>query len=185
MVATCSTTSDRRRYAAGQIAGGLVGGIMLGSLVAVVGVALPNVVRVSLGVGVGLVAIVVTLAGMNPRGYWLSSRRQVPERWCRLVPPGRLGLGFGALLGAGLATPTPIMAPQLLLAVGLITGNVAACVAGGAVYGVVRAIAPIGTATLGVSTQRAHLTVDKTFRAARYVTALLGVATLLLALGGA
>jgi hypothetical protein len=180
MVATCSTTRDKRRYVLGQLGGGIAGGLVLGSVSATVVLTVPTAAAQTLGVGMGIGGVVATIAGFNPRRLLLSAKKQVPERWCRMLPPGSLGFGFGLLLGTGVATPTPIMAPQILLAATLVADDVRVCVVAGCLYGFTRAAIPIGVVVLGITSPRARAAVDKTFAAVRVFTAVVGIAVMVL-----
>jgi hypothetical protein len=122
--------------------GSLAGGLAVGGLAAALGSALPDAVRTSrwtlaVVAGLLLVGLVVDWRDAPSVPSW---RRQVDEQWLGRYRGWVYGVGFGAQLGFGLVTiitSTPTYAAVLLAS---LTGHLAAGLAVGATFGVVRAL---------------------------------------------
>jgi hypothetical protein len=86
---------------------------------------------------IGGAAVVALALALKPGPLTLGRQRQVPRRWARTMPPSRLYLLWGMLLGCGVATPILNTAFLLLLGAELTAGIALAAVAG-AIYGGLR-----------------------------------------------
>jgi cytochrome c biogenesis protein CcdA len=126
-------------------------------------------------VGVGLVLGAVVDLGPRPVP---GPRRQVDERWLDRYRGWVYGVGYGAQLGAGLATVVTSAATYVALMAAFLTADPGrgALVVG--VYGVIRGLTPLATAT--VTTPDRLLAFHMRLQRARRGVALL--ATVLLAL---
>jgi hypothetical protein len=89
-----------------------------------------------------LIVLAVTVSfDASPLGRWLpTSRRQVNEDWLGRYRGWVYGLGFGAQLGAGIATIVTSAAVYAALVVALLTGSARAGLIIGACGGMVRAL---------------------------------------------
>jgi len=127
-------------YIAGSVSAGAAIGAVLGGLgAAVAGVVDPSRTVVALALGV-LCALGVVL-DLRLLGLRLPTvRRQVDENWLSAYRGWVVGVGFGAQLGLGVVTIVTTSAVYVMLALAALTGSVAAGLAIGAVFGLVRAL---------------------------------------------
>jgi hypothetical protein len=157
MVATgfAACGHDRRRLAAydlGQLIGGVIGGALVGVLLGSLAVALSADAR-AVAILTGSAALALAAVFLVPRARVYSPRlsrsRQVPQRWARW-PASKAGAMYGAVLGTGFATRTPVPWPQLLAIASLASGSLVAATAGWLTYGGTRALGPVVARRLGV-----------------------------------
>ncbi len=124
------------------VAGATLGGIVLGALLGVIGLAVAALVpaggRLLVVLAVAAAAAVVDVAGRP--GLLPSWRRQVDERWMDGFRPWVYGFGWGAQLGTGVLTIVNSAATYLLLALAVLVGSPAAAVALVATFGAVRGL---------------------------------------------
>lgn len=132
--------------------GHLLGGALLGGVMALVGAAVALVAgTVGTTVQVVVVAVAALLAaGFDLSGRTLPGRRQVDETWLTTYRGWVYGLGFGVQLGLGFVT---VVNTALFLAVvvaGIVVGagsaGALAAIAVGVGYGAVRAVLAIANA---------------------------------------
>jgi hypothetical protein len=172
-------------FTLGSVAGGAALGWLLariGALVAVTALPAPAVLAAA-----AFAAVVGFLADL---GLWHlpTVRRQVNEDWLDAFRSWVVGIGFGAQLGAGLATIVTTAAVHLVFTVALLAGDVRAGLAIGAVFGLARALplvaareatGPAGLAALHAGVERMAPFAN------RLTTALLAVAALAFAAASA
>lgn len=128
------------------VLGSTLGGLALGAL----GSAMAAVVRLG-GAGVGstacLLAAAACLLGAALLDACLSGKRaighhrQVNERWLDHFRPWVYGAGFGAQIGAGLATYVMTAAVYLVVVLGALTAQPAVALGLGGAFGLVRGLA--------------------------------------------
>lgn len=130
------------------VLGSLLGGIAIGALVGGFGWVSGQAYQATFGspinqsVALGLVAlsgIVALIFEMSGKAI-PSLRRQVNEDWLSEFRGWVYGMGFGIQLGAGVATYITSAAILVWLAAMFITSSLAASVAIGAVFGLVRGL---------------------------------------------
>lgn len=149
MLSSISPLGERTRGSrwwlttAAYLIGSLAGGLALGAVSAIIGLALPTHVRTSASALV-LVALLL-LAGLAfdlgvLRRAVPSWRRQVDEQWLTRYRGWVYGIGFGAQLGFGLVTIITSATTYAVVLLAALTGNWGAALAIGAVFGVVRAL---------------------------------------------
>jgi hypothetical protein len=160
--------------------GGAVAGAIIGAALAAAGTAVSLDDRQRTGM-LGLV-IAVGLAVdllISPRPF-LPRRRQVDERWLRLRG-WVYGLGFGAQLGAGVATVVTTSTVYVMMVAALLAPTVRQGMAIGLVFGTIRGLAPILTVRITTTAQlaRFHRRFLRLDRPTRFVTSVvqLGLAT--------
>ncbi|QGN58632.1 hypothetical protein [Nostocoides sp. HKS02] len=122
--------------------GSLGGGLTLGALASLAGSALPSTVRTSRwALAVVAVLLLVGLAfelrGSRSLPSW---RRQVDEQWLTRYRGWVYGLGFGTQLGFGLVTIITSATTYAVALLALLTSHLAAGLAIGGTFGVVRAL---------------------------------------------
>lgn len=150
MLSTITPIGERGRgnrfavTAAWFIAGGVAGGLCLGSLGAVLAVAVGS--GHLRPVTVGSLAAAATFAGAvfdaGPGGLRLPvHRRQVNERWLDRFRSGVYGFGFGWQIGSGLATYIMTAGVYLVLVLGALSGDPWAALSMGVALGSVRGLA--------------------------------------------
>jgi MFS family permease len=164
--------------------GGAGAGAIIGAALAAAGTALSLDDRQSTGM-LGLV-IAVGLAVdllISPRPL-LPRRRQVDERWLRLRG-WVYGLGFGAQLGAGVATVVTTSTVYVMMVAALLAPTVRQGMAIGLVFGTVRGLAPILTVRITTTAQlaRFHRRFLRLDRPTRFVTWVVQVALATCAVG--
>jgi hypothetical protein len=185
--------------------GSVAGGAALGGLLALAGLLLATVARPPAPVVLGAAALAAAagfVADLGPGGPGGSGgrgrfalptvRRQVNEDWLDTYRGWVVGVGFGAQLGAGLATIVTSAAVHLVFVLALLAGSVqtpAAPWAGlalGALFGLARALPLLaaGTATGPAGLAALHRRLGRLAPTAHRLTiALLALAAL--ALGAA
>ena len=182
--------------------GSVAGGAALGGLFALAGLLLATVARPPAPVVLGVAALaaaagfVTDLRTVGPGGRGRFARptvrRQVNEDWLDTYRGWVVGVGFGAQLGAGLATIVTSAAVHLVFVLALLAGSVqtpAAPWAGlalGALFGLARALPLLaaGTATGPAGLAALHRRLERLAPTAHRLTiALLALAAL--ALGAA
>lgn len=120
------------------VLGAALGGLLLGTgtaVLALVGAGLP-----APGVLAATAALVCLAADLRLLPLPVHPR-QVDETWLRTYRPWVYGVGFGAQIGAGLATYVMTAATYLLVALAALTGSPAVALGCGLVFGVVRGLA--------------------------------------------
>jgi hypothetical protein len=182
MVTACSVTPSKPRFAWGHITGGAVGGLFLGCVSAGLAFVLERVssgwlLETVLPVAGTLLALQV-MVGPDPRRFRLSARRQVPQQWSTRLRPAAVGWWYGMLLGLGLATPTPVMMPQLAALTAVASLSPPLCVIAGTMYGVARSLPPVILAVTRVHASTATRFVDRSFQPVRLLSGSLGLAVL-------
>jgi hypothetical protein len=189
MVATCVATSrsrdsgapNCRSFALGHLAGGTLGGITVGAVLGVLALASSELkgsrpfVVAAATIFAGLILLDVVGVRWPALRRHLSRRRQVPQTWGIRLRPRVLGFAYGSMLGTGIGTPTPIMAPQLLLVLGFLSGSFAACVVAWSLYGFARSVAPVVLARGPARLPQVHGVVDRSFRMVRIASFLVGI----------
>lgn len=124
------------------LVGHLVGGLVLGTVLAGIGALLRAVVGPPDGptalVAVAGLAVVGALVDVT--GWRLPGTRQVDERWLTTYRGWVYGLGFGVQLGFGLVTVVNTALLPAVLVAGVAVGGPGALVIGG-VYGLTRGLA--------------------------------------------
>ena len=137
-------------------------------------------------------SIAATLLGMAfvdatvrrvPSRCRLARNSQVPQGWAAQRSRRSLGLSFGALLGMGFATKTPIMAPQVLVAAILLSGAPVAA-ASFVAFGATRSLAAIVVQRRHISPEALLVAVDRTFPAVRCSVAVSAIAVAVAAVVG-
>ena len=126
------------RYAvtlSAYVLGCLLGGATTGTLLGLVGSALPTLPVLLLAGIACLAACLADVAGWMPLG-----RRQVDEDWLTRYRGWVYGFGFGYQLGLGVVTIVTSAATVAVLALALLTQSAAAGLAVGLVFGGVRAV---------------------------------------------
>jgi len=131
-------------------AGALVGGAATFGLLALAGAALGAGGPVA--VGVAAVVAMAAAAG-EARGARIvpQVRRQVPERWRRVLPVPVAAAGYGVLLGLGFTTFVLSFAVWALAGIGVALGDPALGVALGLAFGAGRALPVIAFAPAGAA----------------------------------
>ncbi len=131
-----------RRTATAFAVGSVVGGLLVGSLLGVVGSAVRALTPLSDDVSL----IVVCLVGIVAIGFDLTDRalpsvhRQVNEDWLAEFRGWVYGFGFGVQLGAGVATYITSAAVLLWLATMVLSGSVLGSVLIGGTFGLTRGL---------------------------------------------
>jgi predicted lipid-binding transport protein (Tim44 family) len=122
--------------------GSLAGGLALGALAATLGGLVPATVRASRWTLVVVAALLVVGLVVDLRNHRSvpSWRRQVDEQWLTRYRGWVYGVGFGAQLGFGLVTIITSTTTYAAVLLAGLTGNLAAGLAIGATFGVVRAL---------------------------------------------
>jgi hypothetical protein len=132
-----------RTTASWFVAGALVGGAILGIVVAALAMGVramslstTEIATIALG---GSMAAALSDIGRS-RFRLPIHRRQVNERWLDQFRPWVYGAGFGAQIGAGLATYIVTTAVYLMILLAALTGNPWLAVGAGALFGLVRGL---------------------------------------------
>lgn len=127
--------------------GHLIGGALLGGLLAGLGFALQALTGPpDTGVRIVVVALAALVgAAVDLSGRTLPGRRQVDETWLTTYRGWVYGFGFGVQLGLGFVTVVNTALFGAVVAAGLVVGPLAA-VAIGVGYGAVRAVLAIANA---------------------------------------
>ena len=174
MLSTITPFDERskgHRYAATSawfVLGASLGGLMLGSVIAVLAVATRSAGPSALTVGTfGLVAaLVVLVSDAGLAGVRLPvHHRQVNERWLDAYRPWVYGTGFGFQIGTGVATYVTTAAVYLMVVLGALTGRPEVALAVGVAFGLVRGLAV--TLTRNVTSPTALLVFHQRFAALR------------------
>lgn len=122
-------------YLVGSTAGGALAG---GALAAAVAALLP---APSTGVALGILAAVAAVGLMADRSRRLPTwHRQVDERWLTTYRGWVYGAGFGAQLGAGVATLVPASITYVVLAAAALSGSAGRGAVVGGLFGLARAL---------------------------------------------
>jgi hypothetical protein len=131
-----------RRTATAFAVGSAVGGILVGSLVGLVGFAIRAVLSISQETSLVAVCVVGIVAlGFDLTGRALPSvHRQVNEDWLSEFRGWVYGFGFGVQLGAGVATYITSAAVLLWLSTIMLSGSLAGSVLIGATFGLTRGL---------------------------------------------
>jgi len=143
------------RTAGWFIAGATLGGFTLG-LVMAIGAALLGALGVTATAALSLAALLALAAAAIDAGVfgggppWL--RRQVDEAWLSQYRPWVYAGGFGWQIGAGVTTYVMTAAVPLLILMGALTGNPAAALALGVLFGLARGCAVLLGARIRTST---------------------------------
>jgi hypothetical protein len=184
-----------RRWAATVVAfiiGSVAGGAALGGLSALAGALLAGLVEPAAPVVLVAAALAAAggfLADLLPGRLPVPTvRRQVNEDWLETYRGWVVGVGFGAQLGAGLATIVTTAAVHLVFALALLTGNVRAGLALGGLFGLARALPLLAAASATGPARLAemHGRLERLAPVAHRLTvALLGLAALCLGLTAA
>jgi MFS family permease len=132
------------RTAAWFVAGAVLGGLTLGTLIAL-GAALVGASSIGANAAVALVGAAAIVAALVD-GRVLGSgppflRRQVNEDWLSNYRSWVYGGGFGWQIGAGITTYVMTAAVPLLVVVGALTGRPAVGLLLGVLFGLVRGLA--------------------------------------------
>jgi hypothetical protein len=125
------------------VLGALVGGAVLGVVVAVlaVGVRAMSLTTVEIATIALAGSTAAALSDIGRSRFRLPiHRRQVNERWLDQFRPWVYGAGFGAQIGAGLATYIVTAAVYLMILLAALTGNRWGAVAIGTLFGLVRGL---------------------------------------------
>jgi hypothetical protein len=156
------------------IAGGALGGVLIGALAGGVGETVVKLLHPSEGARVYALAAVLAAAFlMDVAGKIPTPRRQVNEDWLNMYRDWVYGLGFGVQLGSGLATIVTTASIFALVGAAALAGSVATGALVGGAFGLLRT----ATVLLGmrVSTFEASaalaLGVERLERPAKIVTA--------------
>jgi hypothetical protein len=169
--------------------GSTAGGAALGALAAAAGALLAVAGRPPAPVVLAVAALAAAagcLADLRPDAFALPTvRRQVNEDWLDGYRGWVVGVGFGAQLGAGLATIVTTAAVHLVFALALLAGihQPRAGLAIGALFGLARALPLLAAAraTGPAGLAALHGRLERLAPAARHLTtALLGLAALAL-----
>jgi hypothetical protein len=177
-------------FVAGSVAGGAALGWLAGGLGSVLARLVPTPpARLALAVAAAA-ALAAALADLRARGRppLPTVRRQVNEDWLETYRGWVVGLGFGAQLGAGLATIVTTAAVHLVFALALLAARPLAGLALGALFGLARALPLLaaGRATAPAGLARLHQRLERTAPAASAATsAVLALAALALGLAAA
>jgi len=133
-----------RTTASWFVVGALVGGTILGIVVAAFAVGIremtlstTEIATIAFG---GSTAAALSDIGRS-RFRLPIHHRQVNERWLDQFRPWVYGAGFGAQIGAGLATYIVTAAVYLMILLAALTGNPWIAVIAGALFGLVRGLA--------------------------------------------
>lgn len=129
-------------YLMGSAVGGAAVGLVLGVVSVPVRAALPAPLAWGL---LALVAVLGLAADVGPLAL-PTRHRQVDEAWLTRYRGWVYGLGFGAQLGSGVVTIVTSSLTYVVLAAAALSGSVAAGVAIGATFGLVRALPVLGFA---------------------------------------
>jgi hypothetical protein len=173
--------------ATAYVAGSVVSGALLGSLLGLTGAGLYALIAVLPGsptVGGGTVLAVLAVLGLAGAALDLrlgglalpTISRQVDEDWLARYRNWVYGGGFGLQLGLGVVTIVTTSTVYLTLAAALLSGSVWAGLAIGSVFGLVRALPLL--AVRGVSSPDALGVAFARLEAARRPVATAAVATL-------
>jgi hypothetical protein len=150
MLSTMTPLGERSRghrwgtTASWFVAGGVLGGLGLGVVMAALAVLVAAVDLSSTTIGV--VAVVATgaavvLDAQPGRLRAPGTRRQVNEAWLTAYRPWVYGLGFGAQIGCGVGTYLMTAAVYLLVVLGALSATPVAALVLGAGFGLVRGCA--------------------------------------------
>lgn len=115
-------------HVVGAALGGMLAGAVLGGVGSVLGL---DAWRTWL---VGATALIAFGLGLRRQPISLGRQRQVPREWSQTMPPGRRYLLWGAMLGAGVATPI-FTSALLVLSIAQMTTGLALGALSGAVFG--------------------------------------------------
>lgn len=147
MLSTLTPMSERSRghrywvtatwYSIGGLAGGLLLGLLVAPVAALVGWGQPQPWLVAALVGALALAALTTDLRLTRRRL-PGHTRQVDEVWITTYRPWVYASGFGAQIGLGFATVIMTGALYLLVAVMALTGSPAAAIGLGALFGLVR-----------------------------------------------
>ncbi|TPG17142.1 sulfite exporter TauE/SafE family protein [Pedococcus bigeumensis] len=148
MLSSISPLGERARNsrwwltATAYLLGSLAGGLAMGGLAALLGSSLPDSVRTSrwtlvVVAGLLLVGLAFDLRGPQSLPSW---RRQVDVDWLTRYRGWVYGGGFGVQLGFGLVTIITSATTYAVVLLAALTGHLAAGLAVGATFGVVRAL---------------------------------------------
>jgi hypothetical protein len=133
-----------RATAAWFVLGGVLGGVSVGALAAVLALgvhAMHLTPRELSTIALGL-ALVTVASDIGLRGLRLPvHHRQVNERWLDQFRPWVYGAGFGWQIGTGLATYIVTAAVYLMVVLAALIGNPWLAVGVGALFGLVRGLA--------------------------------------------
>jgi MFS family permease len=150
MLATITPLSERgrghryRATAAWFVAGGVLGGVTLGTVAALLALgvhAMHLTPRELSMIALGL-SLVTVASDIGLRGFRLPvHHRQVNERWLDQFRPWVYGAGFGWQIGSGLATYIVTAAVYLMVGLSALIGNPWLAVGVGALFGLVRGLA--------------------------------------------
>jgi hypothetical protein len=126
------------------VTGAVLGGLVLGAGTAVLALLVGG-----LPAWVALVAIAVAVASdLRLGGFALPVHpRQVAESWLRTYRPWVYGLGFGVQIGVGFATYVMTAATYLVVVLAALTGSWQVGLLSGVVFGLVRGLAVLLSAT--------------------------------------
>lgn len=173
------------------VVGATLGGAALGA----VGAALAALVHLA-GSGTGGPALHVAAAGalgaagladlaLGARGP-LGHGRQVNERWLDQFRPWVYGAGFGAQIGAGLATYVTTAGVYLVLALGALAASPPVALGLGVLFGLVRGLAVLSGRAVGTpdALRRLHARFDALDAPSRRAMVVVELAAAPLALAG-
>lgn len=143
-------------FAAGSVVGGaLLGGIGALGALAVRAVGPPATLMCAVAAGCCLVAAAGDADGVPVRLPLIP--RQVNERWLSGYRRWFYASGFGAQIGFGLATYVMTAAVYLVPVLGAVSGSPLLAVSGGLLFGTVRGLAILLTATVRTTGQLREL----------------------------
>ena len=139
------------------IAASFAGGALVGGALGALGAAVAQVVALSLGTRLALLAAVALVGAASDarllRWRWPTRRRQVNEAWLTEYRGWAYGAGFGLQLGSGFATIIPAAVTYTAFAASLLSMSIAGGVAVGAAFGLVRSLPVLLTARLHTAAQ--------------------------------
>ncbi len=148
-----------RKAGAAHIAGGLVGGATLSSLIWILARELPSQARLWLAIGLLSIAIVIDLSGRK----FPSRQKQVPSEWRGRMRPAKVAFVYGAALGFAVFTRIYYAAIiGFFLTAGLITSLAGAALLG-AIFGATRS-------AVSVAKPRAAKSMDDVIRSIQVMT---------------
>lgn len=132
-----------------HLAGSTIGGLLLGVLWAIAGLALGPQLAVSCGVGIAVLAS-LSIFRQRPTALWPHRRAQVPTTWMAWSDMKWTTLAWGVLLGVGVLSPLTTPAFYVLVGLAIAQKSWLFAVGLGLSYGALRGLSVIPRARASV-----------------------------------
>lgn len=130
--------------------GGLLGGLVLGGLVAFLGRLWQELVgAVPAGAVVAVLALLAVVDAFGVSAKYLSRAKQVPMSWKHVFPAPMSSALYGFLLGIGIGTTVYFWSFHALLVAIFARADLSIGAIAGIAYGLARAMPPLLTAFIG------------------------------------